>query len=136
MHPRGRAFTTSSMMLVRTQIDERGRISVISVLEHDHVPRFRMRACKTNREFVRLAAGVHEETDTQRLRQRRREFLCIFKNQLTEVPRVRIQPLHLPLPGSNDLRMTMTDVRDVVERIEIPPPFIVIEILHRPAHYM
>ena len=36
------------------------------------------------------------------------------------------------LTGSNDLRMTMTNMRDVVVSIEIAPALVVVEILHRP----
>ena len=56
MYPRRRALAAWSIMLVRTDIDERRRISVIRVFEHDHVARFRVRACEANREFVCLAA--------------------------------------------------------------------------------
>ena len=38
------------------------------------------------------------------------------------------------LTGSDDFRMTMTDMRDVVVSVEITPALIVVEILHRAAH--
>ena len=43
-------------MFVRTDVDERGGVSVIRVIEHDQVARFRVRACEPEREFVGFAA--------------------------------------------------------------------------------
>jgi hypothetical protein len=95
-----------------------------------------MRACESNRKLVRLTTGVDEVTNTQRLRQRSRELLRIFEYQITKISRIRVQHFHLSLPRRNDFRMTMPNVRDVVVRIKITLPLVVIQILPQPAHDM
>jgi len=45
----------AARVLVRADIDQRGRISVIRGREHDHVPLPRMSACEANELALRLA---------------------------------------------------------------------------------
>ena len=62
-HPIGAVITTRA---IADSFDQRRRVSMISMVQNDHVARFRVRACETNGEFVCFAAGVDEVTDVQR----------------------------------------------------------------------
>src|ERR1700754_1382913 len=134
VHPPRRTAAAGSVVFVRADRNHCGRVAVIRVFENDQVACFCVRAGETQCKLVSFAAGVHEVTNTQRIRQRRSYLLCILKNQVVQVARVSVERAHLLDTRSQNTRMTMTDVRDVVISVEISPPLIVKEILHLATH--
>ena len=109
---------------------------MVGGVEDDEVALAGARARETKRQLVRLAARAHEITDPQWLWHRRREPFRVAGEMLIEIARVRIELADLPRRRFDHARVTVTDVWDVVVRIEVAPPGLVEEVLHRAAHHL
>ncbi len=133
VHPRPGALSARAVELVRADVDERGRVSVIRAVHDNHVAPARVCARQAQRQLVRLAAGAHEIADAERIRQRRDEALREPRQAVVQIPGVGVEQQHLFDAGPHDARMAVPDVRHVVVRVEIAPSRMVVEVLHPAA---
>ena len=100
----------------------------------DHAAPPGVRAGHAKGELVGFAPGAHEEADGQRLREHRGEPLGIPEDGGMQVARVRVEDRHLPRSRGDDPRMSVADVRDVVDHVEKRPARLVEEVRARAAH--
>ena len=78
MHPIRRTAPARPGVLVRADVDERRRVAVVRRLEHDHVAAAGVRARQSERELVRLARGVQDVADVERVGKRREQPLRVL----------------------------------------------------------
>src|SRR4029077_15257632 len=119
VNPRGLAVATRAVELVRADLDQRCRIPVIRGIEDDQVALARVRAREAQRQLVRLAAGVDEVADPQRLRRGPPQPFREAGQMLVEIARVRVQGAQLPGRRLDHARVTVADVGNVVVRVDV-----------------
>ena len=134
MHPIRRAGAARTVVLVRTDIDQRRGVAVVGRIHHDQVALARVRARKSQRQLVRFAARGSEVADTQCVRHQRRQRFGVLRQLLLQIARVRVEQRQLFAHRANDSRVAVPDVRDVVVAIDITMPRIVVQILLPAAH--
>ena len=115
--------------LVGAEVDQRAQVSVIRGLHDDDVRGARIGPGHPQRQVVGLAAAVHEETDTERLREEAREPVRVPDEVLMEIARVGIEDRGLLLRRPDHAGMAVAHVRDVVRRVQVDPARVVIEVL-------
>src|SRR6266567_2505482 len=131
---RGCACAARPIELVGTNLDEAGCVAVIRGIDYDHV--FLPGVCtrKPQRQFICLAAGAHKETHAQRCWQKRAQALGVAHKVLVQVTRVGVEYRHLFLCCLDHARMAMTNVSNVVNRVQVGASVLVVQVLH-PAAY-
>ena len=107
---------------------------MVGVLEHNHIFATRVRPRQSQRQFVRLAAGVHKKTDPQWFWQPLYQPLGVAIHVVVQIARVGVEQRELLLRRSHNARMAVPHQRHVVVRVEIRPPRIIVEIVHPAAH--
>ena len=119
VNPGRTALPTRAIELVRADIDHRAGVPVISTVNDDDIIPAGIGARQAQRQFIRFAAAVYQKHDAQRVRQRCSEPLAVFDQQFMQIARVGIEPGHLLARGLHDIGMTVSDVRDVIDAVEI-----------------
>ena len=130
MDVRRRSTTARPIELVRTDLDEGSGIAVVGGIDHDDVLLPRVRAGKSQGQFIRLAARTHKETHAQWLWQGSAEALGVTHEVLVQVARVGVEHRHLLLSRFDHAWMAVTNVTDIVDRIEVGATILVVEVLH------
>ncbi len=80
VYPRPFSGPAGPIEFVRADIDQRIRMAVICMFQHNYIFTSRVRARQSQRQFVRLAARVHEKTNLQRLWHQCRQPLSVLQN--------------------------------------------------------
>ena len=88
-----------------------------------------MCARQAQRQIARLAAGIDEEADAQRFRQRGAEAFRVLRDVGVQIPRVGVEHRHLFLPGPHHARMAVPHMGHVVNRVEVFASVRVIQVL-------
>ncbi len=88
----------------------------------------RVRGCKSQRQLVGFAARIDEEAGVEGGRKRRAEALCVRREAVEQVTCVGVELRHLALSGFDDARMTVADVADVVDEIQVRASAVVVEV--------
>lgn len=129
VNPRLFASAARAIEFIRADIDQRGGVPVICMLEHDYIFAARVGAREAQRKLIGFAAGVHEIAHPQRTRHKRRELLRITQNVFVKVARIRIQERELFLHRVNNTRVRMAHQRHVIVDIEKRAARFVVEVL-------
>ena len=95
MNPGRAAPATCTFELVRTEIDHRAGIAVISGVDDDHFIPTSVCSGHTQRQFVRFTAAVDQVDHAQRFRQRRRQPLGVLNQVFMKITSIRIENRHL-----------------------------------------
>ena len=85
----------------------------------DHVLAAGGRHRQPQRQIVGLRAGVHQEHRVQRVGQGRGQAIGEFHDGAVVEPGVGVQPAPLPGDGVGQLRVSVTQDRDVVDHVEV-----------------
>ena len=120
--------------LVGAHVHERRGVAVVGVLEHDHVLAAGPGAGEPQRQLVGLAARGDEVADPQGLGEEAGEPLGVAQDRVVQVPRVGVEEGQLLLRGADDARVGVAHERDVVVRVEVGAPGLVVEVLRPAAH--
>ena len=101
---------------------------MVGVVEHGDVTGAGVGAREPEREIVRLAAGVDEEDDAQRVGQRRGQAAGVADDRVVQVARVRVELRHLLGGRAHHARVGVPDVADVVDHVEVGPPVLGVQV--------
>ena len=115
---------------VRADVDERRCVPVIRSVEHDH--RAPVYARQPECELVGFAHSRNSNVELGR--QRRQQFLGVAFEQVMQVARGRVEDAHLRRRRLDNARMTVPDMWNVVIGVDVPPAFVVEEVLHPSTH--
>ena len=85
------AAPAGAIELVGADIDERGGVAVIGMIEDDEVFAAGVRARKAESEFVGFAAGIHEVANFERSGKERGESFGVAKDVVMEIARVGVE---------------------------------------------
>ena len=118
VNPRLLSASPGSIEFVRTDIDERVGMPVVSVLEHNNIFAAGVRAGDTQREFVGFAARIYEVADAQRRRKKRSEPLGVTIGVVVQIACVGVEDGYLVLHSANYPRMRVTDERNVIVDVQ------------------
>jgi hypothetical protein len=129
-------MTARAIKLVRTEINHRGGVAVISTINHDCLSPVRVCSRQTQRQFVCFAAAIDQVHNAQRVRQHRGQPLAVLDQMFMQITSVSVKDRHLFGAGSHDLRVTVADMSDVVDAIQIALAAGVEKILSRGGNYV
>ena len=109
-------------------------MAVVGVFQNNDVLALSVCTGKPQGQFVRFAAGVHEETDAQRFGKQPRQPLGVAVHIVMEIARIGIEQRELCLRRLDHARMAVADERHVVVNVEIGAARLVVQILHPATH--
>jgi hypothetical protein len=93
-------------------------------------------ARQAQRQVVGFAARVDEKEDAERRGQRGSQPAGIVVDGVVQVAGVGVEHRHLALAGGDHGRVTVPDMGDVVDSVEVSPPLCVVEVLPEPPHHL
>ena len=106
---------------------------VVRPPQDDHVPPAGEMPGQSQGQVVGLAARVHEVADPESRRQGRRQPLDVPGQGVVEIAGVGVENGGLALDGGHDAGMGMPDMGNVVDRVQVHPAGVIIQVLHEPA---
>src|SRR5713226_5541346 len=128
-HPGGTTSTALAVELVRAEINHRAGVAVISGVHYDHFIPPGVRACQTQRQLVRFTAATNQVHDTQWLRQHCSQPLAVIDQVFMQIAGIRIENRHLLGSGTHYVWMAVSDMRDIINAVQVAPTVGIIKIL-------
>jgi len=129
MDPRLFAVAPGAVEFVRTDIDERVAVTVISVFENDDVFAPGVRSREADGKFVGFTAGVEKKTDPQRSGEEAGKALGVAIDVVMQIASVGVKERELFLGSFDHARMAVTDHRHVVVNVEVSAAGVVEKVL-------
>src|SRR5262252_8481119 len=88
--PGGTTASAWSIKLIRTEIDHRAGVAVVSAINHDHIIPARVRAREPQGQLIRFTATVDQKDYAERIRQQGRQTVAEFDQLFVQVTSIRI----------------------------------------------
>ena len=95
---------------------------MVAIAQRNHIAVARVAQSGQDGEFVCLASRVDEHTGIQVWCEFIRESICVLNYAAVHIAGICVQGRRLPRYRFYDMRIAMTDLRDVVVTVQIATP--------------